>query len=106
MNKTLLMLYPISPHICHELWDQLNENIIENNKWPNFDKSYLESSEIDFVIQVNGKVRGSLKVGIQDEKEKIINLAKNIENVKKFLSDKQIIKVIFVEKKLINFVVK
>ena len=106
MNKTLLMLYPISPHICHELWDQLNENIIENNKWPDFDKSYLESSEIDFVIQVNGKVRGSLKVGIQDEKEKIINLAKNIENVKKFLSDKQIIKVIFIEKKLINFVVK
>ena len=106
MNKTLLMLYPISPHICHELWDQLNENIIENNKWPDFDKSYLESSEIDFVIQVNGKVRGFLKVDIQDKKETIINLAKNIENVKKFLSDKEVLKVIFIEKKLINFVVK
>ena len=106
VNKTLLMLYPISPHICHELWDQLNEDKIEDNKWPNFDKSYLESSEIDFVIQVNGKVRGSVKVGLEDEKENIINSAKNIENVKKFISDKEVLKVIFIEKKLINFVVK
>ena len=66
----------------------------------------FDSSEIDFVIQVNGKVRGSLKVDIQDKKETIINLAKNIENVKKFLSDKEVLKVIFIEKKLINFVVK
>ena len=106
VNKTLLMLYPISPHICHELWDQLNKDKIEDNKWPNFDKSYLESSEIDFVVQVNGKVRGSIKVGLEDEKEKIINSAKKNENVKKFISGKEVLKVIFIEKKLINFVVK
>ena len=106
INATLLMLYPISPHICHELWDQLNESKIEDNKWPNFDKSYLESSEINFVIQVNGKVRGSLKVTQEDEKETIIDSAKNIENVKKFISDKEVLKVIFIKKKLINFVVK
>ena len=106
INTTLLMLYPISPHICHELWDQLNESKIEDNKWPNFDKSYLESSEINFVIQVNGKVRGSLKVSHEDEKETIIDSAKNIDNVKKFISDKEVLKVIFIEKKLINFVVK
>ena len=106
VNKTLLMLYPISPHICHELWDQLNEDKIEDNKWPNFDKSYLESSEIDFVVQVNGKVRGSIKVGLEDEKENIINSAKKNENVKKFISGKEVLKVIFIEKKLINFVVK
>ena len=73
---------------------------------PNFDKSYLESSEINFVIQVNGKVRGSLKVTHEDEKETIIDSAKNIENVKKFISDKEVLKVIFIKKKLINFVVK
>ncbi|RZO98887.1 MAG: leucine--tRNA ligase [Gammaproteobacteria bacterium] len=106
VNKSLLMLYPISPHICHELWDQLNEDKIEDNKWPNFDKSYLESSEFDFVIQVNGKVRGSIKVGLEDEKENIINSAKKIENVKKFISGKEVLKVIFIEKKLINFVIK
>ena len=106
VNKTLLMLYPISPHICHELWDQLNKDKIEDNKWPNFDKSYLESSEINFVIQVNGKVRGSVMVGLEDEKENIINSAKNIENVKKFISGKEVLKVIFIDKKLINFVVK
>ena len=45
-------------------------------------------------------------VGLEDEKENIINSAKNIENVKKFISDKEVLKVIFIDKKLINFVVK
>ena len=106
INKSLLMLYPISPHICHELWDQLNDNKIEDNPWPEFDKSQLESNEIEFAVQVNGKLRGSLKVNLDEDKEIIIDKAKKIENVEKFLSSYEILKVIFVEKKLINFVIK
>ena len=106
INSCLLMLNPITPHICHELWDQINENKIEDNLWPSFDESFLETSELEFVIQVNGKLRGSILVDVKKEKDEIISAAKNNENVKKFLSNKKLIKVIFIEKKLINFVVK
>ena len=106
INSCLLMLNPITPHICHELWDQINENKIEDNLWPSFDESFLETSELEFVIQVNGKLRGSILVDVKKEKDEIISAAKKNENVKKFLSNKKLIKVIFVEKKLINFVVK
>ena len=106
INKSLLMLYPISPHICHELWDQLNNNKIEDNPWPKFDELKLESNEIEFAIQVNGKLRGSLKVDLNENKEIIIDRAKKIENVEKFLSSCEIHKVIFIEKRLINFVIK
>ena len=58
------------------------------------------------MIQVNGKLRGSILVDVKKEKDEIISAAKKIENVKKFLSNKKLIKVIFIEKKLINFVVK
>ena len=106
INKSLLMLYPISPHICHELWDQLNNNKIEDNPWPQFDELQLESNEIEFAVQVNGKLRGSLKVNLNEDKETIIDKAKKIENVEKFLSSREILRVIFIEKKLINFVIK
>ena len=106
INSCLLMLNPITPHICHELWDQINETKIEDNLWPSFDKSFLETSELEFVIQVNGKLRGSILVDVKKEKDEIISAAKKNENVKKFLSNKKLIKVIFIEKKLINFVVK
>ena len=106
INKSLLMLYPISPHICHELWDQLNNNKIEDNPWPEFDALQLESNEIEFAVQVNGKLRGSLKVKLNEDKETIIDKAKKIENVEKFLSSCEILRVIFIEKKLINFVIK
>ena len=55
---------------------------------------------------MNGKLRGSLKVNLDEDKEIIIDKAKKIENVEKFLSSYEILKVIFVEKKLINFVIK
>ncbi len=106
INSCLLMLNPITPHICHDLWDQINENKIEDNLWPSFDESFLETSELEFVIQVNGKLRGSILVDVKKEKDEIISEAKKNENVKKFLSNKKLIKVIFIEKKLINFVVK
>ena len=77
--------------------------------WADFNWTQLnwtESNEIEFAVQVNGKLRGSLKVNLDENKEIIIDKAKKIENVEKFLSSYEILKVIFVEKKLINFVIK
>ena len=66
----------------------------------------LKTSEIQIVVQVNGKLRGKIKISTELEKQQILEKAKQEENVAKFLADKEIIKEIVVPGKLINFVVK
>ena len=66
----------------------------------------LKTSEIQIVVQVNGKLRGKIKISTELEKQQILEKAKQEENVAKFLADKEIIKEIVVSGKLINFVVK
>ena len=77
------------------------DDIVQSITLKNF-----ESNEIEVAVQVNGKLRGSLKVNLNEDKETIINKAKKIENVEKFLSSREILRVIFIKKKLINFVIK
>ncbi len=106
IDSSLLMLSPISPHITHELW-----NVLENGKeiyseaWPTFDSNLLEEKTYKLIIQVNGKLRGSLELDEEKSEKEIIILSRELENVKRFIIDKKIKKTIFIEKKLINFVV-
>ena len=101
------MLTPFAPHISSELWMQLgNEDFIEKSGWPKWSEEFLKSDEIQFIVQVNGKLRGKIKVAVEAEKDEILALAKNEDNVSKFLQDKEIVKEIFVPNKLINFVIK
>jgi leucine--tRNA ligase len=103
----LKMLMPFAPHISSELWQQLgNNNFIEESGWPEWDEEMLKTSEIQIVVQVNGKLRGKIKISTELEKQQILEKAKQEENVAKFLADKEIIKEIVVPGKLINFVVK
>jgi leucyl-tRNA synthetase len=100
------MLSPIAPHITHELWKKLkNGKEILNESWPTYDPELLEEESYKLVVQVNGKLRGSLLLNEEKSQDEIIDLSKEIENVKKFILDKEIKKIIFIEKKLINFVV-
>ncbi|MFL2747389.1 MAG: leucine--tRNA ligase [Gammaproteobacteria bacterium] len=106
IDSSLLMLSPIAPHITHELWKKLkNGKEILNESWPTYDPELLEEESYKLVVQVNGKLRGSLLLNEEKSKDEIIDLSKEIENVKKFILDKEIKKIIFIEKKLINFVV-
>ena len=106
IDSSLLMLSPIAPHITHELWKKLkNGKEILNESWPTHDPELLEEESYKLVVQVNGKLRGSLLLNEEKSKDEIIDLSKEIENVKKFILDKEIKKIIFIEKKLINFVV-
>ena len=106
IDSSLLMLSPIAPHITHELWNKLeNGKEILNECWPEFDPNLLEEKNYKMIVQVNGKLRGSLKLDEEKSKEEIIELSKEVENVRKYILDKQISKTIFVEKKLVNFVV-
>ena len=106
IDSSLLMLSPIAPHITHELWKKLkNGKEILNESWPTYDPELLEEESYKLVVQVNGKLRGSLLLNEEKSQDEIIDLSKEVENVKKFILDKEIKKIIFIEKKLINFVV-
>ncbi len=105
MNAIVVMLAPITPHVSHELWNQLgNTGDILNAQWPVADSAAMVESEKLIVVQVNGKVRGKITVAADADEETIRELGLNDENVVKFTADKTIRKVIFVKGKLLNIV--
>ncbi len=107
LEDLLKMLVPFAPHISSELWRQLgNDDFIEKSGWPKWNEELLKTDEIQIIVQVNGKLRGKIKVSANSEKDEILATAKAEDNVSKFLQDKEILKEIFIPNKLINFVVK
>ena len=107
LEDLLKMLVPFAPHISSELWQQLgDDDFIEKSGWPKWNEELLKTDEIQIVVQVNGKLRGKIKVSANSEKDEILAAAKAEDNVSKFLQDKEILKEIFIPNKLINFVVK
>ena len=107
LGDLLKMLVPFAPHISSELWQQLgNNDFIEKSGWPKWNEELLKTDEIQIIVQVNGKLRGKIKVSANSEKDEILAIARAEDNVSKFLQDKEILKEIFIPNKLINFVVK
>ena len=106
LESIVLMLSPIAPHVCDELWQALGHNDeLVTVAWPTFDPSALVLDEIQMMVQVNGKLRGKINVGSSNDKESIEKLALSEENVSKYIDGKPIRKVIVVPKKLVNIVI-
>ncbi len=102
----VIMLSPIAPHICEQLWNELGHDTdLVLSSWPSVDESALEQDQIKMMIQVNGKLRGEISVSVETEKSAIEALAVEDENVKRFVADKTIKKIIVVPKRLVNIVV-
>ena len=102
----LQMLFPIAPHICEHLWKEFYEEDSDiEASWPKVNESLLEVEEFELIIQVNGKVRGRVKIHKSAEQEEVKNIAINVENVKNFINSSEIMKTIYVKDKLINFVI-
>ncbi len=107
INIILKALSPITPHICHYLWNELgNTDAIINSQWPTVDKQALEQDEVQIIVQVNGKLRSKLLLNANSNKQEIETQALADDNVTKFTQDKEIVKVIVVPNKLVNIVVK
>ena len=107
LSAVVRMLYPITPHICFELWKALgNESNIDNAEWVKADEAAMVEDEKLIVVQVNGKVRGKVTVAADADEETVKTVAFADENVKKFTDNTQIVKVIYVPGKLLNVVVK
>jgi leucyl-tRNA synthetase len=105
LSFLLRLLAPITPHICHVLWQQLGfEKAIIDAAWPKVDKNALKTDEVDFVVQINGKLRAEFTAAINTSEEELIELAKH--HAASFLAGKSIIKSIIVtHRHLINLVV-
>jgi leucyl-tRNA synthetase len=106
LKAAVLIMSPITPHICHWLWQELTQGqMIEDAVWPKVDQDALEKRQVQLVIQVNGKLRGKLAASPGADQESVAELALDVENVNRFLQGKEVRKIIFVPDKLINFVV-
>jgi leucyl-tRNA synthetase len=106
LEAIVLMLSPIVPHICHQLWLDLgHQQAVVSKSWPEVDVTALELDSLELVIQVNGKLRSKISVSTSASKEEMEAMALADENVKRFIEDKPVKKVIVVPKKLVNIVV-
>lgn len=106
LKSFLIVLNPLAPHITSELFEIVfNKNIIEES-WPKYEENKLVKNTFNLVVQVNGKIRGKIEVTTDTTEEEMVELAKSIDNVKAFIDNKEIVKVITVPKKLVNIVVK
>ena len=109
VNETLRvaisLLNPIIPHVTEQLWKDAGGHFLYNESWPVPNENFLESNEVDFIVQVNGKSRGKLTIDIEAGEDDVKSMSMKIENVAKYLEGKEVKKIIFVKGKLINFVV-
>lgn len=102
----LILLNPVAPHITEELWEQLGYgDFIFSQNWPEYDEEKTKDKAIQIPVQVNGKVRCTLDVAADIEKEELLKLAKANEGIQKYIVDKNIKKVIFVPGKILNIVI-
>ena len=106
LEAIVLMLAPIVPHICHQLWKDLgHEQAIVSESWPEVDSAALEQDSIELVIQVNGKLRSKISVSATASSDEVEAMALNDEHALRFIDGKSVRKVIVVPKKLVNIVV-
>ncbi len=108
MSILLRVLYPVVPHITWTLWNELgfaeHSGDLLDTAWPIVDASALETDEIEYMLQINGKLRGSIQVSAAASKDDIANMAQQHEAVSKFLGGQAPKRVIVVPGKLVNVV--
>lgn len=103
-----ILLNPFAPHVTEEVYEacKLGDGILAEAEWPEYDESKCVDESVEIVVQVNGKIKAKLNIPVDADKDAVLDLAKNDENVKKAVDGMKIIKEIVVPKKLVNLVVK
>ena len=106
-KRLLIHLSPICPHITEELWHRLGEKgsiHLQNN--PTFNEKLIEKNDYTLIVQINGKLRDQMKLQVNTPIEEIMENIISSKKISKYLSDKEIIKKIYIENKLLNLVVR
>ena len=106
LQTMVLLLNPVTPHVCHHLWQVLGnaEALLEDVPFPQADPAALVRDAVTLAVQVNGKLRGTIEVGVQTAKDEIEALALAEPNVRKFMEGMAVRKVIVVPGKIVNIV--
>ncbi len=103
----IILLNPFAPHITEELWELAGfSGMLNQTEWPLYDESKCVDANVEIVVQINGKIRARLNVAADISAPDAIALAKSEEAVQKEISGKNIVKELYVPKKLVNIVVK
>lgn len=107
VEKLLLLLAPSAPHIAEELWERTGgePSLFDHASWPSYDPTMLEEDEVDLPVQVNGKLRATVRVGRGASQDAVQEAALRDENVRRHVEEAAIRKVVHVPDRLINFVV-
>jgi leucyl-tRNA synthetase len=107
LSTLVLMLSPVSPHVCEELWAMLGHaGGLSTQKWPAFREDLTREEQLEVIVQINGRVRGKMLVesGLSDDE--LGERATSDPRIKELLRGKEIMKVIVIPNKLVNIVVK
>ncbi len=106
--KTFItLLNPFAPHLTEELWQEAGfEGMLNQAKWPDYDQSKCVDKSVEIVVQLNGKIKARLNVPAEITAADAIQLAKDLDIVKNTISQKTVVKELYVPKKLVNIVVK
>ncbi len=106
VKPLLQILNPVAPHVTEELWERLGfEGYIFESKWPEYDESKIVLDEIEIPVQVNGTVRYKINVPADSSEEEIEKVALAAEQLKNYLVEKEIKKVIVIKSKIVNVVI-
>ena len=106
LESLVRLLTPFVPHICSELWETMGHSQkLEQVGWPEYDDQALVEEEVLVVVQVNGKVRGKVKVPAEASEDQVKEAALSEQNVQRFTEGKTVRKVIVIPGKLVNVVV-
>jgi leucyl-tRNA synthetase len=102
-----LMLSPFAPHLAEEIWSLLGHNqSLARHPWPTFDPEKLADSTVEIAVQVNGKLRGTVTLPAGADEQAAFTAARAVPAVKPWIDGKTVVKSLYVQKKLVNFVVK
>jgi leucyl-tRNA synthetase len=108
LKKIIKLIAPFAPYTAEELFNEFNEGSIHQSNWPEVDKKYLVEGEVNIPVAINGKVRSQIVVDRSQmlDKEKILDMAKSDDKVKKWVGNGKIVKEIYVPGKMVNLVVR
>lgn len=104
----LKLLSPFAPHTAQELWALCTkkESLVCEEAWPKFEEELCLEDSVEMAVQINGKVRGKIQIGLEASEEEALKLAKSVENIQTHLEGKKIIKVIYKACKILNLIAK
>jgi leucyl-tRNA synthetase len=100
------LIFPFAPHLGSEVYDLLTGERVWEQPWPQADTAVLETEQVIYVVQVNGKLRDRIEAAVDATEDDVLRLARDSEKVKRHLDGKEIVKEVFVPQKLVNLVVR